>query len=601
MKKSEINLAKGIVWDLSSLYSGFADPEIAKDKSWTKSTSEDFTKKYKTKIALGTLTAQAMQKILEEYEAILNKVYILQSYAGLLQSKDTSSDKTNHFYQQIQEFSNTIQNTLMFFELEILELPEKSAQKYLQDEELRRYQQFFQRVRKFKRFTLKEEQEIILSKKQQTSSNAFVRLYDQLSAELEFELEFNGKTNKYNYSEITNILSSHNDRGVREQAAQAITEVYKKNSNTFGFILNTLLLDKKISDEIRNYDFPQQATFLSDEITKDTVDAMTSAIESNYSISEKFYRAKSEIVGHKLHEWDRYSLLFPDVQEPTYNYDQAKELILEAFNGFSPLFAEIADMFFHKNWIDAELSKGKKSGAFCSYTVPGKHPYILTNYTGKANDVRTLAHELGHGIHAYLSREQNILNFWPVTPFAEIASIFCENIVFRKIYEETSDPKQKLNLLGGRLQEIFATIFRQNAFYLFESEIHEKRRTKGELSVTELNEMFQSRLQQMFGGSLTLTPGHKYWWVAIAHFYHYNFYVFSYAFGQSLSNALYSAYINDGEEFISNYSNVLRMGSVKELTELTKMLGVDIHKKTFWEEGLEPISEYVEDFIGLSK
>ncbi len=300
-----------------------------------------------------------------------------------------------------------------------------------------------------------------------------------------------------------------------------------------------------------------------------------------------------------LYEWDRYSSIYPEIEEPTYSYKLAKEIILEAFGKFSPTFKAIAEKFFKNGWIDAELSEGKKSGAFCSYTVPGKHPVILTNYTGKANEVRTLAHELGHAIHGYLSREQTLLNFWPVTPFAEIASIFAENLVFRAIYSDINDKKQKANLLGGRIQEIFATIFRQNAFYLFESDIHAIRRIDGELSTQEFNDLFQKRTQATFGKGLTLTEGHRYWWIPIAHFFHYNFYVFSYSFGQTLSNALYSKYLNDGSSFAEHYIEVLKMGSSKNLKDLTVKLGVDIQSPDFWQEGIEPIKYLVEDFNKL--
>lgn len=599
MKKHDLNPAKGVVWNLDNLYKGINDPQIKKDIDKIDKATEKFIGSYKGEIKSGDLTADQLLIILIEYEEILEKLYVLGSYSGLLEAKDNRSDKINKFYSHQQEFATVIQNQLMFFELELIKIPDAKVNKYLADKKLADYHQFIIRTRIFTNHTLEEDQEVLINKKSQTGSRAFVRLYDQLSAELKFPMKEQGKVKNYNYSEIINILSTHKDRKRREDAAKSITQTYKDNSKTFGFILNTLLLDKKVTDEIRRFKYPQHTTFLSDEIDKEIVKTMTGTIENNYEISEKFYITKSKITGNKLHEWDRYSTIYPDIDEPTYTYQEAKETILKAFEDFSPVFAEIASKFFDSDWIDAELSESKKSGAFCSYTVPSKHPVILTNYTGKANDVRTLAHELGHGIHAYLSREQNLLNYWPVTPFAEIASIFCETIVFNKIYGEVTDTKQKVNMLGGRIQEIFATIFRQNAFYLFESDIHKHRREEGELSTEEFNSYFQSRLQETFGKGLELTDGHKYWWAPVAHFYHYNFYVFSYAFGQSLTNALYGAYKNDGDDFIKKYIEVLSLGSSKKLPELTALLGVDIHRKEFWKEGLDVISDYVKEFEEL--
>ena len=601
MKKSKLNVAKGVVWDLYNLYKGMAVSKIAEDLSEIETKSRNFEIQYRGKVSKGILKPEELKEALVLYEDILTTVASYGAYAGLLQAKDSASDQINHFYQRAEEYSNTISNKLMFFELEILEIPEKLINTYLESSELKNYKQFLIRILKFKSHTLQENEEIIINKKNQSGASAFIRLYDQISAELEFPLEIDRKVKKYNYSEITNILSGHKDRKLRESSAKSITNVYKKNARTFSFILNTLLHDKKITDEIRSYKFPQESTFLSDEVDAKTVEAMTDTIKSNYDLSERFYKTKSKILRSELFEWDRYSVIYPEIEEPVYSYSEAKDLILDAFKEFSLVFYEIAKKFFDNNWIDAELSKGKKSGAFCAYTVPTKNPYILTNYTGKANDVRTLAHELGHAIHGYLSREQTLLNFWPVTPFAEIASIFCENLVFRKIFESTTDTKQKINLLGGRLQEIFATIFRQNAFYLYESEIHKLRREKGEQSVDEFSNNFQKFLQPMFGEGLTLTEGHKYWWIAIAHFYHYNFYVFSYAFGQSLSNALYGHYLDDGNNFTNRYIEVLKKGSSLELNELMKLLKVDIHKQSFWEEGLEPIADYIEEFENLTR
>ncbi len=600
MENISINPAKDIVWDLTTFYKNIDDPAIELTKKSILKEAKNFSKKYRGKIKDGELSPTKLFGVIKKYEFILIALAELSSFSNLLQSKNSSSDKINKFYQHTHEFTNDISNILMFFELEILEIPKEKLNNFISSKILKEYKLFLERIVKFQSHTLPEEQEILLNKKHQTGSSAFVRLYDQISTDLVFELEINSKVYNYNYSEITNILSSHKDREVREKAANAITETYSKNSRVFAFILNTLLLDKKINDDIRSYKCPQESTFLGDEIKGSIVKTMSETIKKKYSISEKFYLAKSKLLGTDLYEWDRYSEIFPEAGEKQYRYEEAKSLILESFEEFSPQFSEIAEKFFDNNWIDAEISKGKKSGAFCAYITPNKHPFILTNFTGKVNDVRTLAHELGHGIHAYLSREQNYLNYYPVTPLAEIASIFCENLVFRKIYNETTDIKQKINLLGGRLQEIFATIFRQNAFYLFESEIHEKRRVEGELSVSTLNNLFQQHLQRMFGSGLTLTEGHQYWWMPIGHFYHYNFYVFSYAFGQSMSNALYGAYLNDGAEFVANYTEVLKMGSSRDLPGLTKMLQVDIHKPSFWQEGLEPIEDFVQEFEKLA-
>lgn len=588
-------------WSLSDLYVSMFDPKIRKDKEKIKEETQSFIKTYKGKINNPSLQPKTLLRAIRLYESIWEKIYIYGSYASYIYAKNTQDEKIGKFYQESEEFANTIRSELLWLELEIIEIPPKLFAAIQKNTSLSSYIHYLHTLRAFKSHTLSENEETVMTKKSQTSSTAFIRLYDQISTATTFRMKIKGKIKELTYQEITPFLTANPDRNIRKHAALAVTEGFKKQQKLYTFILNTLLLDKKISDEIRRYSYPQEQTLLTYEINSETVSRMTSAIQKRYTIAEKFYKAKQKILGvPELYEWDRYSSL-KQTPEKHFTWGEAKEVILENFSSFSPIFSNIAKKFFDGGWIDAKITQGKRDGAFCSYNSPSKHPFILLNYNGTMRDVETLAHELGHGIHGYLASKHNtLLEAWPSTVTAEIASVFCESVIFEALFRQQTDKTIQQNMLVSRIQSNFATIFRQNAFYLFESDIHEFRRMKGELSGEDINEMFQKRMQAMFGKGLTLTNGHAYWWMPVLHFYHYNFYVFSYAFGEMMSTALYARYREEKNTFVNDYINALSFGGSKNPYEITKTMGVNVDDPKFWDRGLDIIEGYVDLFITLS-
>lgn len=585
-------------WDLSDLYQKITDPQITKDQETLTGLVKRFEKKYRY-TSSSIFSLKVLIQSLKDYEVIIEKINILGSYAGLLKAKDTISPKISAFEQKIEEFSHELSAKLAFFELQLNNLPEDQFKTLIKNSELQGYKHFLVQLRKFKPYLLSEKEEMIMTKKSQSSSNAFIRLYDETISSLKFPLKVAGKMHNLSYSEITPYLSSHPDRKLRKAAAMSISKVLAQNTKLYSYILNTLAFDKKIDDQIRSYQFLEQATYLSYKVDAEVVDNMTQTIIQNQQIVEQFYLHKSKLVGHELHEWDRYSSII-GASEKHYTWQQAKQIILNTFEKFSPEFAQIAKLFFDKNWIDAKVTKGKVSGAFCSYVTPNKHPYILTNFTGKMRDISILAHELGHGIHAYLSREQSVLNFWPSTAIAEIASVFCEMLVFDHLYNSESDKLAKAAILSDKIQDIFATIFRQNAFFVFEKQIKHLRATRGELTNTQISQLFQKSLQQMFGKGLVLSDGHKNWWIPVAHFFHYNFYVFTYCFGETLTNSLFEIYRESNHSFAQSYISALRLGGSKSPQQLTKLMGVDIRAKNFWKNAMQLIQRYVIEFVNLT-
>lgn len=596
--------AKGVVWDLSDLYSGLTDPKIEKDKKQITSLTKTFIKKYKGKInppsGKTKLTASLLLSALTDIEKIDTKLYIYLNYASYLFSQDTVDPKINAFVTESDEFSNNISTQLRWFMLEWQALDDSSAKKLIADTKLKNHQHFLAHSRVFSKYRKNEAEEIIMTKLSMTGAEAFVRFYDETSSTETYTLKVAGKKQTLNYSQISSIIKSHPSRTLRKQASEAYSEVLKQKAHFYTYTLNNLLLDKKITDEIRGYSYPEQATFLSYEVTPKMVEALVSSTKGRHNISHRFYKTKAKLQGYdKLYEWDRYSPIYPNISQK-YSWEEAKRLVLESFSEFSPEFAQIAKMFFDKGWIDAEVRANKKGGAYCSYNVSGLHPYVLVNFNGEVDDVSTLAHELGHAIHAYLSRGNNLLQFYPSTATAEIASIFCESILFEKLFANTTDKKVKINLLANSIQGSFATIFRQTAFYEYEKLIHQHRREKGQLTTQDFNNYFQGILQPMFGKSLILTADHAYWWMPILHFYHYNFYVFTYAFGEALTNALYALYKQKGEAFVANYTKALKLGGSRNPQEIVKLMGKDITDPNFWNEGLDLLDARVKLFETLA-
>lgn len=593
--------AKGVRWNLTELYSSLEDPQITKDKKIIEKLTSEFIKKYKGKINNKSLTSKRLLQAIKDSENLDSKIYFLVNFANYHYSLDSKSESVKKFYAEIDEFSNDNGAKLKWFLLEIQTLSEDLFKKLLNAKELASYKHYLKHIRVFSKYRLSEPEEIIMQKKNLTGSWAFVNFYDEaLSAEM-FDLDYKGKSKKITYSEIADLMKSSQDRKLREVASNTYTKNFQNKEHFYTFILNNLLLDKKISDEIRGYKYPQQATFLSYEVEPEMVEALTKSVQKRYPLVEKFYKSKAKLLKlDKLFEWDRYSAPFPE-ESFKYSWEDAKKIILDSFEKFNPEFAKIANLFFEKGWIDAEVRLNKKTGAYCSYNIPSHHPYVLVNFMGGMDDVTTLAHELGHAIHAYLARENSIANFWPSTATAEIASVFCESIVLDELLKQTKNKKIRLNILANKIQGSFATIFRQIAFYDFEVKIHSHRKEKGNLSTDHINKYFQQSLQPMFGNGLKLTDQHGFWWMPVLHFYHYNFYVFTYAFGEALTYALFEKYKQDGDVFIEKYKRALASGGSKTPKEIVKMMDIDITDPSFWNKGIDLIEDQVNEFERLAR
>ncbi|MBQ0105020.1 MAG: M3 family oligoendopeptidase, partial [Armatimonadetes bacterium] len=583
-------------WDLSPLYT--SEDNIEKDLAEAKRLADDFEKKYRGKIKSPSLVADILYNAIKDTEKITRLVYRPDMYAALKFSADTGDPKNGKLMQAVQEKVTEISVKTMFFELELMEADENIINSVLADPRLAEYRHFVKTARVFNDHKLTEACETIMEEKANTGSRAWDRLFDEVLSSAEFRIEIDGEEKILNEPGILAYLKDP-DRDVRIKAGKSLTEGLLANSKVLTFIFNTLVNDKAINDRLRKYSYPQESRHKSNELSKNVVDLVIKTCTENYDMVSRFYKIKKEILGlPELTHVDRYAPLA--LEEKPVSYEEAKEIILSAFGSFSDRFRDIAQDTFTGHWIDAEPRQGKRGGAFCMSGIPEINPFILCSYLDRQDDVMTLAHELGHGIHAVLSSEQNIFNYEATLPVCENASTFGEMLVFEKLVAEAS-LEEKLALYAAKIESIFATIFRQAAMYLFESDLHRERREKGELTCDEISALWQKNIQAMFGDSLILGEEHKYWWLYVSHFIGSPFYVYAYSFGELMVLALFGLYKKNPKDFVPKYIKLLSMGGSVSPEDLLREVGFDINTPEFWNRGIAMLDSLMTEFEAIYK
>lgn len=599
MKKSGKKTgAEGVKWNLGDLYKGLNDKKIASDLKRIHLNSVKFEKKYRNKIKSERLTAAKLLNAVKEIEKISEDIGKILSFAYLLFAGDTNNPKHGAFLQSMQEKTTEIRKQLLFFDLEWVTLSNKTAKKLINDKKLSAYRHFLLHERKYKNHTLSELEEKILAEKANTGSRAFSRLFEEVINNIKFDITLNGKKQVMTETEVLS-LQYHPERKTRMLATRSLTEGLDKNSHVLTYIFNTLVNDHSINDRLRSYPHIMASRNLSNEIDNKTVRALIDTTVKNFEMVETYYKLKKKLLGiKKMYEYDRYAPVLSD--DKAIKYRDCKKIILEAFGDFSPRMAQIAKIFFDKNWIDAELREGKRGGAFSHSTVPGVHPYVFVNYAGKMRDVMTVAHELGHGIHQYLSRKQGYFQADTPLTTAETASVFAEMLVFHRLIETQDDDRIKLALMCGKLEDIFATVFRQVVLTNFEEKLHSSRRELGELPRDKINEIWMETNKAMYGKSVQLSNSYKTWWMYIPHFIHSPFYCYAYSFGELLVLALYNKYLEEGRSFVPKYLDMLSSGGNDLPENIVGKTGVNIKDPEFWQGGCNLLMNMVDETVELS-
>ncbi len=589
-------LAAGVRWKLEDLYAGPDDPAIDRDLDAALERARAFEERHRGKVA--ELAAPRLAAAVDELEAINEVMARAGSYAGLLFAADTSVPRHGALLQHVQERGTEIRKTLLFFELEWMKVSEEQATALLADPALARRRHFLEASRRYRPHVLSEPEEAILEETANTGSRAFGRLFDELMADMRFRVDHGGEEQDLGEEEVLALLYAP-ERDLRREAARSLTEGLRRSARPLAFIFNTLVQDKAVDDRLRSYPSALAARHLANEIAPESAESLLHACVARYPLVARYYRLKAKLLGlDRLEDFDRYAPL--DEASGERSFDEARRIVLDAYGDFAPEMADVARRFFDERWIDAELRPGKRGGAFCASTIPAAHPYVLLNYTGNLRDVMTVAHELGHGVHQYLARGQGLFEQDTPLTTAETASVFGEMLVFRRLLREEPDPRQRLALLCGKLEDAFATVFRQVAMTRFEESLHAGRRAEGELAIERINELWMAANRPMFGDSVHLSDDYAWWWLYIPHFVHSPFYCYAYAFGELLVLALLRRYDEEGGAFVPRYLELLRSGGSDAPDRQLRRIDLDITAPAFWDGGLAILEEMVAEAEALA-
>ncbi len=537
---------------------------------------------------VGELDAEGLAELMRELAAIGELAGRAGSYAGLKFAVDTADPVAGALMARTEERGTAINNEILFVELEWAAVPDEQAEALLADDRLTFCRHYLASARRYRPHLLSEPEERVLADKSLTANSAWVRLFSELTSAITVDLEGAPVSLEQGLSQLMSP-----EREVRRSAADAVTAALAPGLRTRAFVFNTLLVDKSIDDRLRSYPNWLASRNLANEASDESVQALIDAVQSRYDIPQRWYALKARLLGlPTLADYDRMASVASSDEE--FGWNEARRLVLDAYASFSPQLASAAERFFDESWIDAPIRPGKRPGAFCAYTVPSQHPYLLLNWTARRRDVLTLAHEMGHGLHAYLAREQGIYHQTTPLTLAETASVFGETVTFGRLLDATDDAAARLALLAESLEGQIATVFRQVAMNRFEDRVHTQRREEGELSIEQFNEAWESTQAAMLGDTVEITEGYRTWWSYIPHFMGTPGYVYAYSYGQLLALSVYRAYEERGDEFVPQYLELLAAGGSRSPEDLGRIVGLDLADPGFWSGGLAIVAEQLE-------
>ena len=589
MTKINCNLP---VWDLSEIYTDIKDPKIKTDLKNIKNSSDNFLKKWKGKIK--DLNPSDFLSCIETYQEICENIHRIGTHSSLIFATNMEDAEISRYNSSVSDEFTEILSSLIFFTLELSKVDDKIIKDWMSDTNSNKWEPYLRVLRKRNPYLLDPLVEEILIEKSATGRSAWVRLFDETSASLRFPF----KEKELSEAEILNLLSDP-DPDNRKIAGKSLSSVLEKNKRIFSMILNVISRDRFVEDNKRGFKGIVSSRNLDNDVEDEVVDALVKTVdEAMPKLTHRYYKWKAKEFGQsKLDWWDRNAPL-PQTSEKSIEWDDAKKIILDSFASFHPEISNIAELFFKNGWIDASVRQGKASGAFAHPSVPSLHPYILVNYQGKIRDVMTLAHELGHGVHQILAAKNGLLMAETPLTLAETASVFGEMLVFRKLLDE-SPIEQKKQLLASKIEDMLNTVARQIGFHQFEVKFHEAR-IKSELTPNEISDIWMETQSHAVGPSINLNSDYSVLWGYIPHFVHTPFYVYAYAFGDSLVNALWHSYqMSDKENFSKKYIEMLSAGGTKSHNELLKPFNLSAYESTFWNQGISMITGLMDELEEL--
>jgi len=586
MVTTEVTGAEDVAWDLSDLFAATDDPRIDEVVAEADADAAAFRERFHGKVA--ELDAAALAEAVSEHERIEASVVRALTYAHLFFATNMADPVRGALVARLGEKAAALETQLLFFGLEWAAAPDDVAERVLADPALDHWRHHLRSLRKFRPYLLSEPEERVVTEKTVSGVSAWSRLYEEQLGALRVALDGEDVSLETAMSRLYDP-----ERATRRTAAEAITEALGPGLRTRTFVFNTILLDKSIDDRMRGYPTWITARNLANETTDEAVDALVEAATSRYEVARRYYRLKARLLGlERLDHFDRFAPVSTDTQRTS--WDEARRVVVGAYAAFSDEAGTIVSRFFDDNWIDGPVRPDKRTGAFCATTVPGVHPYVLMNYTGDRRSILTLAHELGHGLHGVLAQPLGLFNSSTPLTTAETASVFGEALTFELLLANEDDPRRRLDLLTGRIEDAIATTFRQIAMNRFEHAVHTERREQGEVSSERIGELWLEAQTTLFGDSVSV-EGYTPWWSYIPHFTGTPGYVYAYAYGYLFSLAIYRRYVTEGDSMVGPYLDLLRAGGSRPPEELARIVGLDLTDPAIWASGIDALSEELDE------
>ena len=539
---------------------------------------------------VGELDGAGLIDAMERLAGISDLVGRALNFAHLRFAADTETPAVGALLQRSTERATRIQTRLLFFDLEWVAIDDERAEELLATEGLDFCRHHLRMERRYRPHLLTAPEERIVTELSPTGRGAWGRLFDELTSAIRVELPDAEEEVALDVA-LARLFDPERER--RREAADAVTAALEPGLRTRAYVFNTLLQDKATMDRLRSYPHWLATRNLSNEASDESVQALVEAVRNRNELARRWYRTKAKLLGiERLADYDRMAVVGADTEQV--GWEEGREIVLTTFESVSPRMSEIAERFMERSWIDVPPRPAKRGGAFSSSTVPSVHPYVLLNWTGRRRDVTTLAHELGHGIHQYLAREQGVFHQNTPLTVAETASVFAEELVLGRLLDQASDARSRLNLLAESMEGQIATVFRQIAMNRFEDRVHNVRRDEGELSVERFGELWAETQTELLGDSVEVTDGYRSWWSYVPHFIGSPGYVYAYAYGQLLALSVYRLYQDRGEELVPSYLEMLASGGSRPPEELAAIVGVDLTDPGFWDSGLDLVAEQLD-------
>src|SRR5215212_3587081 len=569
---------EAVAWDLDPLVDGEGEAGADRMLSEAQERAQAFAERFQGKVA--SIDGAGLAEAMGELQTISELVGRAGTYAMLRFATNTAEPTNGALLQRVQEQATVVETKLVFFELEWAELDDARVEELLTADGLETARHHLRTIRRYRPHLLTEPEEKLMSEKAVTGRDAWTRLFSELTSAVQVDVD--GDEIALDVA-LAKLMSP--DRELRARVQQAVTEALQPTLRTRAFVFNTLMADKSTDDRLRRYPSWISSRNLANEASDESVQALVNAVRGAYDIPQRWYRLKARLLGlDRLRDYDRMASVA--TSDESFEWDEAQQIVLDSFGDFSPVLADTARQFFDERWIDAPPRPSKRGGAFCSYAVPSVHPYVMLNYTARRRDVLTLAHELGHGVHAALGGRQGIYHMATPLTLAETASVFGETIVFGRLLERAETPESRLSLLAESIEGSIATVFRQVAMNQFEHRAHTERRETGELALDRIGELWAQSQEELLGDAVEVTEGYRTWWSYVHHFVSVPGYVYAYAYGQLLALAVYGRYEEEGESFVPAYIDLLSAGGSKSPEELGEIVGIVLADPGFWDKGL---------------